>query len=364
MREESDDDRTVGASAKPARRARHVVATLGRTDDDLVTVRRRRRHRRVVGQDDDDRDKVADLPFERVDVRKVVGARVDREASRVRVDDVTKIEGGEQRVASGVDGEQRFVRIGKASRPRRDVDVDELRQRFTVDVVSATGQVACLVVPPKRSLAFDKQVEPEVGKEDVPRRSASTLRHFAPMQRQRRTSLCRIPGVTTAVAVVPERTGFRAGRRGRRRDENFASLRVRRRRRNMEERGRRAHKGFGFDHLMRGRRRMSASATTAPTTARTAQTSLSRLDKLGSTKEKRERIGLSVKGGEGGRRETARDAQGEERLLESALRATVRATDGVATVDAGGAELDDGVVEDGRRDAGREVVQVEVRETG
>ena len=109
---------------------------------------------------------------------------------------------------------------------------------------------------------------------------------------------------------------------------------------------------------------MSASATTAPTTARTAQTSLSRLDKLGSTKEKRERIGLSVKGGKGGRRVTARDAQGEERLLESALRATVRATDGVATVDAGGAELDDGVVEDGRRDAGREVVQVEVGKTG
>jgi hypothetical protein len=68
----------------------------------------------------------------------------------------------------------------------------------------------------------------------------------------------------------------------------------------------------------------------------------------------------SVEGGEGGRRETARDAQGEERILKSALRATVRASDGVATVDAGSAELDDRVVEDVRRDPGREVVKVEV----
>ena len=87
------------------------------------------------------------------------------------------------------------------------------------------------------------------------------------------------------------------------------------------------------------------------------------MSRLGSTKAKRERIGKSVKGGEGGRRETARDAQGEERLLKGALRATVRATDGVATVDAGRAELDDGVVEDGRRDPGREVVKVEVGQT-
>jgi hypothetical protein len=105
---------------------------------------------------------------------------------------------------------------------------------------------------------------------------------------------------------------------------------------------------------------MSASATVAPTTKRIKQTSLSRLSRFGSTKERRERIGISVEGGEGGRRETARDAQGEERLLKSALRATVRATDGVATVDAGSAELDDGVVEDVRRDPGSEVVKVEV----